>query len=54
MEVSRRGFIKITAASLAASSLGALGFGPAGEALAASVTDNGEVWFKSSVVLKPT
>jgi formate dehydrogenase major subunit len=37
MELSRRGFIKITGASLAASSLGALGFGFAGEALAASV-----------------
>ena len=37
MELSRRGFIKITGAGLAASSLGALGFGFAGEALAASV-----------------
>ena len=37
MELSRRGFIKITGAGLAASSLGALGFGGAGEALAASV-----------------
>jgi formate dehydrogenase major subunit len=37
MELSRRGFIKITGAGLAASSLGALGFGSAGEALAASV-----------------
>jgi formate dehydrogenase major subunit len=37
MELSRRGFIKITSAGLAASSLGALGFGFAGEALAASV-----------------
>jgi formate dehydrogenase major subunit len=37
MQLSRRGFIKITAAGLAASSLGALGFGGAGEALAASV-----------------
>src|SRR5271156_2111099 len=37
MELSRRGFIKITCAGLAASSLGALGFGFAGEALAASV-----------------
>ena len=35
--LSRRGFIKITGAGLAASSLGALGFGAAGEALAASV-----------------
>jgi formate dehydrogenase major subunit len=37
MEMSRRGFIKLTGASLAASSLGALGFGGAGEALAAAV-----------------
>ncbi len=37
MELSRRGFIKITAAGLAASSLGALGFGGDGEALAAAV-----------------
>jgi formate dehydrogenase major subunit len=37
MQLSRRGFIKITAAGLAASSLGALGFGGVGEALAASV-----------------
>ena len=37
MELSRRGFIKITGAGLAASSLGALGFGGAGEALAAAV-----------------
>jgi formate dehydrogenase major subunit len=37
MELSRRGFIKITAASLAASSLGALGFGAASEAFAAAV-----------------
>src|SRR6202789_2352442 len=37
MQLSRRGFIKITAAGLAASSLGALGCGGAGEALAASV-----------------
>src|SRR5260370_27570617 len=37
MQLSRRGFIKITGAGLAASSLGALGFGFAGEALAASV-----------------
>ena len=37
MELSRRGFIKITAASLAASSLGALGFGAASDAFAASV-----------------
>lgn len=37
MDVNRRGFIKLTTASLAASSLGALGFGFTGEALAASV-----------------
>jgi anaerobic selenocysteine-containing dehydrogenase len=37
MQLSRRGFIKITAAGLAATSMGALGFGGAGEALAASV-----------------
>jgi formate dehydrogenase major subunit len=37
MELSRRGFIKITGASLATSSLVALGFGFAGEAFAASV-----------------
>ena len=37
MDLSRRGFIKLTGAGLAASSLGALGFGSAGEALAASV-----------------
>jgi formate dehydrogenase major subunit len=37
MEMSRRGFIKLTGAGLAASSLGALGFGDAGEALAAAV-----------------
>jgi formate dehydrogenase major subunit len=37
MQLSRRGFIKITAAGLAASSLGALGFGGDGEALAAAV-----------------
>ena len=37
MQLSRRGFIKITAAGLAASSLGALGFGGAGEALAAAL-----------------
>ena len=37
MELSRRGFIKLTGAGLAASSLGALGFGSAGEALAAAV-----------------
>ena len=37
MELSRRGFISISGAALAASSIGALGFGAAGEALAASV-----------------
>lgn len=37
MNLSRRGFIKLTGASLAASSLGALGFGYTGEALAAAV-----------------
>src|SRR6202161_11482 len=37
MELSRRGFIKLTGAGLAASSIGALGFGYVGEALAASV-----------------
>src|SRR5271168_3649 len=37
MELSRRGFVKLTAAGLAVSSLGALGFGFAGDALAASV-----------------
>src|ERR1700686_4222191 len=37
MVLTRRGFIKLTGASLAASSLGALGFGFAGEALAASI-----------------
>ena len=37
MELSRRGFIKLTGAGLAASSLSALGFGFAGDALAASV-----------------
>jgi formate dehydrogenase major subunit len=37
MELSRRGFIKLTGAGLAASSLGALGFGYSGEALAAAV-----------------
>jgi formate dehydrogenase major subunit len=37
MNPSRRGFIKLTGAGLAASSLGALGFGLAGEAMAASV-----------------
>jgi len=37
MDLNRRGFIKLTAASLAASGLGALGFGAAGDALAADV-----------------
>jgi formate dehydrogenase major subunit len=37
MNLSRRGFVKLTGATLAASSLDALGFGFAGEALAASV-----------------
>ncbi len=37
MELSRRDFIKLTGAGLAASSLGALGFGMAGVALAAAV-----------------
>ncbi len=37
MELSRRGFFKLSGASLAASSIGALGFGASGEALAASV-----------------
>src|SRR6201991_1964987 len=37
MNLSRRGFIKLTGAGLAASSLGALGFGYTGEALASAV-----------------
>ncbi|TAI67236.1 molybdopterin oxidoreductase [Bradyrhizobium sp. Leo170] len=37
MNLSRRGFIKLTGTSLAASSVGALGFGYTGEALAAAV-----------------
>jgi formate dehydrogenase major subunit len=37
MNLTRRGFIKLTGAGLAASSIGALGFGREGEALAASV-----------------
>jgi formate dehydrogenase major subunit len=37
MALSRRGFIKLTGAGLAASSVGALGFGLAGAALAAAV-----------------
>ena len=37
MNLSRRGFVKLSGATLAASTLDALGFGFAGEALAASV-----------------
>src|ERR1700724_4067694 len=37
MDLNRRSFIKLTAAGLAASSVGALGFASAGDALAASV-----------------
>jgi formate dehydrogenase major subunit len=37
MELSRRGFVKLTGASLMASTVGALGFGLSGAALAASV-----------------
>lgn len=37
MDLTRRGFIKLTGATLATSSLGALGFGGCGEAVAASV-----------------
>jgi formate dehydrogenase major subunit len=37
MKLDRRGFIKLTSASLAVSSLGAIGFGFTGEALAVSV-----------------
>jgi formate dehydrogenase major subunit len=37
MELRRRGFIKLTGAGLAVSTLGAIGFGPSGEALAAAV-----------------
>lgn len=37
MELGRRGFFKLSGATLAASSIGALGFGASGEALAASV-----------------
>ncbi len=39
MNLSRRGFVKLTGAALAASSLDALGFGFAGRALAASVRE---------------
>jgi formate dehydrogenase major subunit len=37
MDLRRRGFIKLTGAGLATSTLGAIGFGPSGEALAAAV-----------------
>jgi formate dehydrogenase major subunit len=37
MDLRRRGFIKLTGAGLAASTLGAIGFGASGEALAAAV-----------------
>jgi formate dehydrogenase major subunit len=37
MQVSRRGFLKLTGASLAASTFGALGFAAAGAAIAAAV-----------------
>ena len=37
MNLSRRGFVKLTGATLAASTLDAMGFGFAGEALAAAV-----------------
>jgi formate dehydrogenase major subunit len=37
VELRRRGFIKLTGAGMAASTLGAIGFGAAGEALAAAV-----------------
>jgi formate dehydrogenase major subunit len=37
VELSRRGFIKLTCGGLAASSVGALGFGSSGDALASSV-----------------
>jgi formate dehydrogenase major subunit len=37
VELRRRGFIKLTGAGLVASTLGAIGFGSSGEALAASV-----------------
>jgi formate dehydrogenase major subunit len=37
MDLTRRGFIKLTGATLATSSLGALGFGGCGEAMAAAV-----------------
>ena len=37
MELDRRSFVRLSGAAMAASSIGALGFGAAGEALAASV-----------------
>jgi formate dehydrogenase major subunit len=37
MELSRRGFVRLSGAAIAAGAVGALGFGAAGEALAASV-----------------
>ena len=37
MDLSRRGFVKLTGAGLAASGVGALGFGVSGDAVAASV-----------------
>lgn len=37
MELSRRGFVRLSGAAIAASAIGALGFGASGEALAASV-----------------
>jgi formate dehydrogenase major subunit len=37
MDLRRRSFIKLTGAGLATSTLGAIGFGPSGEALAAAV-----------------
>ena len=37
MQLSRRGFVKLSSATLAVSALNALGFGPAGEAVAAAV-----------------
>ena len=37
MELDRRGFMRLSGAALAASSVGAMGFGTSGEALAASV-----------------
>jgi formate dehydrogenase major subunit len=37
MDLTRRGFVKLTGAALATSSLGALGFGESGKAMAAAV-----------------